>query len=258
MRARPPATARPRGGPTIRVAVSLSSGSSAGVSGSMPNASSTSADRRERRRAASQQAVRARGQRRRDLARHGEDLAALLEREVGSDQRAASLARLDDDRRLGEAGDDAVAGREAPRRRLDAGRVLGHDQTTLGDARRELGMGGGVVAVDAAAEDGDRQTAGVERAAVGIAVDASREAADRRRARPRRARGRAFARPRRRTTSRSGRRRSRPRDGRAAPGRRVRARTGPPARRRSRREPAGSAATSAAASAGRVPRVRAR
>ena len=37
--------------------------------------------------------------RRGDLARHGEHLAALLEREVGRDQRAAPLARLDDDRR---------------------------------------------------------------------------------------------------------------------------------------------------------------
>ena len=109
----------------------------------------------ERRRAELEQCVRARGERRRDLARHREHLASLLEREVGGDQRAAALARLDDDRRRSEARDDAVARGESPRRRLDAGRVLRHDQPGLRDAPRELGVRGGVVAVDAAAEHGD-------------------------------------------------------------------------------------------------------
>ena len=54
---------------------------------------------RERRRTELEQRVRALGERRRDLARDGEHLAALLEREVGGDKRAAALASLDDDRR---------------------------------------------------------------------------------------------------------------------------------------------------------------
>ena len=64
----------------------------------------------------------------RDLARHGEHVAALLESEVRSDERAASLARLDDDRRSAETGDDPVPRGEAPRRRLDARLVLGDDE----------------------------------------------------------------------------------------------------------------------------------
>ena len=115
---------------------------------------------------------------RRDLAGHREHLASLLEREVGGDQRAAPLARLDDDRRRAEPGDDAVARRKAPRRGLDAGRVLGDDEPASRDAPRELGVRGRIVAVDAAAEHGDRRAARVERAAVRLGVDAAREAAD--------------------------------------------------------------------------------
>ena len=69
--------------------------------------------RRRRRSPAShqpQQRVRPAAEGARDLAGHGKHLAAVLEREVGGDQRAASLARLDDDGRRGEAGDDPVAG----------------------------------------------------------------------------------------------------------------------------------------------------
>ena len=39
-------------------------------------------------------------------------------------------------------------------------------------------MGGGIVAVDAATEDGDGRLRGLERAAVGLGVDAARETAD--------------------------------------------------------------------------------
>src|SRR5437588_579904 len=81
------------------------------------------------------------------------ELASLLEREVGGDQRAASLSCLDDDRRRREARDDPVARREAPRRRFDSGCVLGDDETTArDDPTRELGVRGRVIAVDAAAE----------------------------------------------------------------------------------------------------------
>ena len=88
---------------------------------------------RQRRRAELEQIVRARGQGRRDLAGHREHLSPLLQREVGGDQCAASLARLDDDGGGAEPGDDPVARREAPRRRLDSRCVFRDDQSRRGD-----------------------------------------------------------------------------------------------------------------------------
>ena len=157
---------------------------------------------RQRRRAEPEQRVGPGRQRRGDLTGHREDLPTRLEREVGRDQRAASLARLDDHGRSGKPGDDPVPGREPPRRRLDPGRVLRGDEAPLADSPRELGMRGRIVAVDAAAEDRDRQPAGLERSSMRLAVDASGKAAERRRGRRRPAPGRAAARPGRRTTSR--------------------------------------------------------
>ena len=46
---------------------------------------------------------------------HGQHFAALLERKIGGDQRAAALAGLDDDRAQRQARDDAVAAREVDR-----------------------------------------------------------------------------------------------------------------------------------------------
>ena len=115
----------------------------------------------------------------RDLARHGEHLPPLLEREVGRDQRAAPLARLDDDRRRTEAGDDPVARRKAPRRRLDArARTRRRPAPRRRPARASSRVRGRIVAVDAAAEHGDGHPARLERAAVRLAVDAAGEAAD--------------------------------------------------------------------------------
>ena len=94
--------------------------------------------RRERRRAEPEEVVRARGERAGDLARNGEHLAPLLEREIGGDQRAAALARLDDDRRGAEPRDDPVPRREPPGRRLDAGRVLRDDEPGRANPRGEL------------------------------------------------------------------------------------------------------------------------
>ena len=225
----------------IRAAVSPSSGSDdAGVLGLDAERLEHVRDRGERRRAVPEQPVRADRERGRDLARHREHLAAFLEREVGGDQRAAPLARLDDDRRLREAGDDAVPGGKAPRRRLDAGRVLRHDQAALRDPGGELGVRGGVVAVDAAAEDGDGQPSGVERAPVRVAVDAAREAAD-----DDEPGGGELAAEHPRDVgavggAAAGADDRRPRDDRASRARPARGRTGPPARRRSRPAPAGS------------------
>ena len=118
-----------------------------------------------------------RGKAARDLSRNREHVSPLLQCEVGRDQRAAPLARLDDDRRLAEPGDDPVPRGKSPRRRLDAGLVLGDDQAALADPSSELGVGGRVVAVDPTSEHRDRH-AGLERAAMRLAVDSSSHSAD--------------------------------------------------------------------------------
>ncbi len=52
------------------------------------------------------------------------------------------------------------------------------DEAGRADARRQLGVRRRVVAVDPAAEDGDRRASGLESSTVRLAVDAAREAAD--------------------------------------------------------------------------------
>ena len=114
----------------------------------------------------------------------------------------------------------------------------------------------GIVAVDPAAEDGDRRAAGVERAAMRLGVDAAREAAD-------------DDEPGRGEVAREA-----PRDGRAVAGasaraddrhrrlreelevRAARARTAPPAGRGSRAAAAGSRAPTARRTGSRAPRGR--
>ncbi len=113
-----------------------------------------------------------------DLAGNDHHLTSVLEREVRRDQRSRALARLDDHGRGAETGDDPVPGREPPRRGLDARLVLRHDQPSLDDPAGKVAVRGRVVAVDAAAEHGDGDTADVERAAVRLAVDPPRHAAD--------------------------------------------------------------------------------
>src|SRR5437763_5267279 len=75
--------------------------------------------------------------------------------------------------------------REAPRRRLDPGLVLRDHKAALADAPGQLRMGGRVVAVDPAAEHGDRHALSLERAAMSLAIDASRQPADDDEPRPR-------------------------------------------------------------------------
>ena len=64
-----------------------------------------------------------------------------------------------------------------PPRRLRAGRVLGRDQSIAGDALRQLGVGTWVVPVDPAARGPPGRPAHVERAAMRLAVDSTREPA---------------------------------------------------------------------------------
>ena len=166
---------------------------------------------------------------------HREHVAADRERVVGRDQRAGAARRLDDDRRLGERRDDAVADGKAPRRGLDARPPLRDDRAGRGDARRERRVAARVVAVDAAAEHRDRAAAAVERARMAGRVDAEREAADHAHARlgqlARERAREALARRRRRAGAdhRDGRAARRPRPARAG-----RARAGAWARRRPR------------------------
>ena len=67
-------------------------------------------------------------------------------------------------------------------KRHGAGSTPGsYSETTspsLADPPRELGVRGRIVAVDPAAEHGDGRASGLERAAVRLAVDPAREAAD--------------------------------------------------------------------------------
>ena len=69
-------------------------------------------------------------------ARHGEDFAALFERESGGDQRARFRRRLDHDHAQRHPGDDAVAAREMPRLRLGAERQFGDDRPLRAPAPR--------------------------------------------------------------------------------------------------------------------------
>jgi hypothetical protein len=82
----------------------------------------------------------------------------------------------DDDGRIAEPRDDAVAGREPPRRRLHSRRVLRQDQPPLGNRCGKRTVRAWVVAIDAAAEDGDGFATSIEGAAMCPAVDPAREA----------------------------------------------------------------------------------
>ena len=108
------------------------------------------------------------------LARNGQYVSTFVESQVGGDQRAAALARLDDHGRVREPGDDPVSRGEAPRGGLDSRWVFGDDPPARRDLGGERRMGAWIVAVDPAAEHGDRRS-GLEGAAVRGRIDATRE-----------------------------------------------------------------------------------
>ena len=105
---------------------------------------------------------------------------------------------------------------KAPGRGLDARLVLRHDQPALDDPAGELAVRCRVVAVDAAAEHGDRDAADVESAAVRLAVDPPCHAADDDEPRSRQLAPERSARRSGRTTSMPAHRRSRPQAAQAA------------------------------------------
>ena len=209
--------------------------------GSSPSTASTSPAHVTGAGAEPQQVVRAARELRGDLAGDGEHLASLLEREVGGDQRAAPLARLDDDRRERQARDDPVARREPPRRGLDARRVLGDDQPVARDlarrAPRERAGSRGRCRSRA------RRRSSPSRARRGAPPRRRRARGPRRRPRrPRRARAPACVRPtRRRPSSARAPTTATRRRARAAPGRRRRGRRARAADRGSRAAGAGNA-----------------
>ena len=113
------------------------------------------------------------------------------------------------------------------------------------DPARELRVRGRIVAVDPAAEHGDRRAARVERTAVRFGVDAACEPADDDEARARDARGRASAPRMRRNPSRRAHRRSQRQERRAARRSRRRGRTARAADRESRAAAAETVPTTA-------------
>src|SRR5688500_14913612 len=112
-----------------------------------------------------------------DRARNREHFAAVVEREARRDQRAAAARRLDDERAEREAGDDSIALREEQFLRLDAGRVLGHEQPAHGYLGRKLRVLARKDHVEAAAEHGYRAAGRGQCTAMARAVDACREPA---------------------------------------------------------------------------------
>ena len=113
-----------------------------------------------------------------DRSRHDVAVATLAERPVRGDQRSAPEAGLDDDRRVGEAADQAVPLRErVPARRPV--REPARRRATPPVATMSVGetaMGPREQAVVAGAEDRDRRPALGGDRGMGRAVDADREA----------------------------------------------------------------------------------
>ena len=101
--------------------------------GASPSTASASPETGDRHRAQTQQVIRPARERGCDLARDREHLATLVERQVGGDQRAAALARLDDERRLRQARRRSGCAPGSARARLDAGCVLGDDRACRRD-----------------------------------------------------------------------------------------------------------------------------
>ena len=113
--------------------------------------------------------------------RHGEDRAALLEREVGGDERAGSRARLDDDDGVGHPGDDAgCAPGTATAREAVPGQYSETSSPRSAMRPGQVAVAARVDHVDAAPEHGEGGAAGGQRALVGRAVDPERQPADHR------------------------------------------------------------------------------
>ena len=111
-------------------------------------------------------------------ARQCEHGAAVVVRVLGGDGRAAGRRRLDDDAHVAQRGDDAVPHRELRRVRLDAVRVLAHDEAVRAHGGVQRAVAARIRDVEPGRDDTDRVSAARERALVRGAVDAEREPAD--------------------------------------------------------------------------------
>ena len=89
------------------------------------------------------------------MARHGHDLAGLIEGSAGSDEAAGFCGGFDDDDGAGEAGDDPIARWEVAGLGLHAHGHFGNAQAVFGDIFRELFVFNGVYCIDATCLDGD-------------------------------------------------------------------------------------------------------
>jgi hypothetical protein len=114
-----------------------------------------------------QQGVRSSRRRGSDLAGHGAHLPAEILRHLSGDQGTGAFAGLDHDRHAPERRHDPIAGREHPAPRPRPGRELPDHHPTLDDLLVEAGGSRWIRDVDPGAEDGQRQPARVQRAAVG-------------------------------------------------------------------------------------------
>ena len=124
-----------------------------------------------------------------DRPRHGEHLAALLVRVPGRDQRAGAVGRFDDDRAQRQPADDAIALRKRAAERHHPRRRFADQVAVRRNFVGQLLVLGRIDFQQAAGQHGDRPPAGRQRAAMGGRIDAARQAAHDREARPRQAAG---------------------------------------------------------------------
>src|SRR5207237_9420484 len=117
-----------------------------------------------RRGALAQQLVGANAHRIENAAGYRQHVAALLEREIGRDQRAAAVAGFDDNRSARQARDDAIASGKIDRVRRYAGREFRDERAAavLGNPPRQRAVFRWIDLIEAIPEDGKGSTACLE------------------------------------------------------------------------------------------------
>ena len=116
------------------------------------------------------------------VARYGQNGTPLLEGKIRGNQRAASFGGLDNDNREREPTDDAVALRKVRLQGRSRGDKFAHQCAALADALGKRSMFARIDHIDAAPEYRNRDSFGVQRAAVRRRIDATRHSAHNRNA----------------------------------------------------------------------------